>query len=112
MVYLPGLPHDQALALARISGVAQRYSIGNRRNASRDDALTALGAVWRETRTPAKVRAFLLGIELGNARVDPLGINGPLIDLLVAADADEATAAEHEAYQRERAARRGGGPKT
>jgi hypothetical protein len=103
MVYVAGLPRDQGMALAKVTGAAWRYSIGGRRDATRDEALSVVHEITRDP--------FLLGIALGIARADSIGHNGPYLDLLEAAGADLEVAALQEAEEREWLNLHHGGPR-
>lgn len=88
------LKRAQRLTLASLSGVAARYGAGEERDAPRAQAIAAVHAVTRDP--------VLLGIQAGAAAADPQGMSGPIVDLLHAAGADMAIAAEHEATIRAR----------
>ncbi|MFG2054759.1 hypothetical protein ACGFI9_12080 [Micromonospora sp. NPDC048930] len=94
MVQVNKLPARERLVLAELSGVAGRYGIGTDRDAPRGEAIAAVRAVTTDPR--------LLGIEAGTAMADPRGLSGPTVELLKAAGADMAVAAEHAAEVRER----------
>lgn len=99
MVHIPSLPARDRLVLAGLSGVAGRYGIGSDRDAPRDQAVAAVHEVTTDAR--------LLGIQAGGAMADPRGISGPIVELLEAAGADMAVAAEHAAEVRARLERQG-----
>lgn len=88
------LPEAQRLKLAELSGVAARWGNGDRRDAPRVEAVAAVHEVTTDP--------WLLGIEQGSAAADPQGISGPIVELMRAAGADQAVAAEHEATSRAR----------
>lgn len=94
VVQVPKLAQQQRIALAELSGVAGRYSIGSDREEPRDEALAAIHQV---TTDPC-----LLGIQCGVAMADPQGISGPVVELLRAAGADMQTAEQHAAEVRAR----------
>lgn len=94
MVHVPSLPARDRLVLAELSGVAGRYGTGRDRDLPRDEARAAVRAVSADPR--------LLGIQAGVALADPQGTSGPIVELLQAAGADMAVAAQHAAEVRER----------
>lgn len=94
MVDVPKLPQRDRLVLSQLSGVAGRYGNGADRDRPRDAAIAAVRAVTTDPR--------LLGIQAGVAMADSYGISGATVELLAAAGADMAVAAEHGAEVRAR----------
>ncbi|MFE7869775.1 hypothetical protein ACFUYE_05420 [Micromonospora humida] len=99
MVHVPGMPAQDRLTLAELSGVAGRYGSGTDRDVDRDQAVAAVRAVTDDP--------VLLGIQAGAAMADPVGISAPTVELLAAAGADMTVAEQHAAEVRERMERQG-----
>jgi hypothetical protein len=87
MVYIPGLPKNQRMALARVTGAAEHWGFGDRRDRPRDQAVAALHAITRDP--------FVLGIGQGEAQADE---RPEVVELL---------AGGHEALERFRPDRHG-----
>jgi hypothetical protein len=99
--YGADLDAAQRMALARISGIGQRWAFGDHRDRPRTEAVAAIHAVTRDP--------VVLGIALGGAihqtEAEPRGQG--LVELYRAAGADEDVAAVNLAWQRSRPWSRG-----
>lgn len=91
---MAGLPRSDRMTLAALGGTAARYSVGNRGDTPRDEAVAAVHEITTDPR--------LLGIQAGLCAADPTGTTGPVVRLLVDAGADLAVATEWEQATRAR----------
>jgi hypothetical protein len=93
------------MAVAQVSGSADRLSVGRDKDWPRERALAELHSI---TRDPA-VFGTVLGNVLYKIEAEPTGWGAETAELLRAAGADEAVAAARVEWQRERARGRDGG---
>ena len=111
MVYIGGLPRNESMALAKVSGTAERVTFGLDRHLPFEEKIAVLDAEFDDERIPAARRPILLGVLLGIVRANGEDREGGLADLYEAAGADPQAAAAQEAHQRDRLSQRRGGPR-
>lgn len=110
MVYIPGLPRNEQMAIAKVSGAAVRVTIGIDRHLGWPARLAALTADFDDEHVPADRRPVLLGILLGISRANGEKRETLARLLYAAAGADQGVAAEQEAEHLAVLARQRGGP--
>ncbi|GIF69331.1 hypothetical protein Ais01nite_73660 [Asanoa ishikariensis] len=111
MVNIGRLPKREGMALATVSGAAERVTVGLDRDLPLEEKIAALDALFDAAQVPTSRRPVLLGVLLGTARAYDRSWERGLVDLYVAAGADPKTAAAQEATHREIIAHRRGGPR-
>lgn len=96
---------EQEMAAAKITGTAERYTLGIDRDTPREQALAELHEISRDP----VVFGHVLGDVIMSCETESTGYQ-VVVDLLRAAGADEATAAEQVEWLRWRQTTRGSAP--
>jgi hypothetical protein len=110
VVDIGSLPHNEAVALAKVHGAAVRVTDGRDRHLLLPEKIAVLQALFDEERVPAPRRPVLLGVLLGIVRANGRAWERGVAELCEAAGADPQAAVAQETEEREALGRRRGGP--
>jgi hypothetical protein len=110
-VYIGWLPRNEGMALAKVSGAAERVHFGLDRHLPLEEKIAVLYAEFDVERVPAARRPILLGVLLAIVRTNGEDRHGGMVDLYEAAGADPQAAAAAGTHQRYLLSRRRGGPR-
>jgi hypothetical protein len=87
VVYIGWLPRNEGMALAKVSGAAERVHFGLDRHLPLEEKIAVLYAEFDVERVPAARRPILLGVLLAIVRTNGEDRHGGMADLYEAAGA-------------------------
>lgn len=111
MVSFRGMPRNERMALAKVSGAAERVTSGVDRLLALEEKVAFLHELFDAEKVCADRRSVLLGVLLGITRANGQDWEGGLAGLYEAAGADPQAAAAQETAHRVVLSQRRGGPR-